>query len=204
MAVQNVFTKLAQKAIAQGAALKNMEDARAWFRREARKQTRVTPEKLLQTAGPFKTLQNLASTSVGKMYMFMYDPKWKDELPYYDKFPLIFPIEFYKDGFLGINLHYLPPAGRAKLMDALYDTLTNDKYDYTTKLRINYSILSSTRKFNLFKPCIKRYLFTHVRSSFQFVNPKDWDKALFLPVERFQKATKTKVYADSMNIARGR
>ena len=45
----------------------------------------------------------------GGMFLFFYNPKLKDKLPYYDRFPLVIPLERYADGFLGINLHYLPP-----------------------------------------------------------------------------------------------
>ena len=48
-----------------------------------------------------------ARPSAGRMSMFIYDPKLKDKLPYYDTFPLVLPIETYSNGFLGINLHYL-------------------------------------------------------------------------------------------------
>ena len=46
-------------------------------------------------------------TVMGKMYFFYYDPKGKKTLATYDRFPLVFPIERYSDGFLGLNLHYL-------------------------------------------------------------------------------------------------
>ena len=49
----------------------------------------------------------------GALNMFIYDPKLKNKLPYYDTFPLVLPIERYRDGFLGINFHYLPYALRA-------------------------------------------------------------------------------------------
>ena len=55
----------------------------------------------------------------GKLNMFFYDPKWKKKLPYYDTFPLVLPIERYPDGFLGINLHYLPIPLRIRLLDRL-------------------------------------------------------------------------------------
>ena len=51
----------------------------------------------------------------GKLNMFIYDPKWKKKLPYYDTFPLVLPLETYPDGFLGINMHYLPIPLRIKL-----------------------------------------------------------------------------------------
>jgi hypothetical protein len=141
----------------------------------------------------------MSPASRGQMFMFFYDPKTKSSLPYYDRFPLIFPINFYKDGFLGINLHYIPPYTRAKLMDSLYSTINNNKYDNTTKLRINYELLNGVGRFNEFKPCIKRYLFSHVVSNFQYVSPDDWDKAIMLPTERFVGKSKDKVWADSMS-----
>ena len=57
----------------------------------------------------------------GRMNMFFYDTKYKKTLPYYDTFPLVLPLEFYSDGFLGINFHYLPIPLRIKLLDGLVD-----------------------------------------------------------------------------------
>lgn len=128
-----------------------------------------------------------AFPEIGQMYMFAYDPKYKNVLPYYDAYPLVFPIEFYSDGFLGINLHYLPPLARAKLLTNLKDLANNDKYDNSTKLTISYNVLKAhSIQFNGFENCIKRYLFAHVRSSFHQVSPYDWDKAVLLPLQRWQ------------------
>ena len=32
------------------------------------------------------------NSTIGKMYFYFYDPKTKDTLPYYDRFPLVIPI----------------------------------------------------------------------------------------------------------------
>lgn len=128
-----------------------------------------------------------AFPEIGQMYMFAYDPKYKNVLPYYDAYPLVFPIEFYSDGFLGINLHYLPPLARARLLTNLKDLSNNNKYDDSTKLVISYNMLKAhSIQFNGFENCIKRYLFAHVRSSFHQVSPYDWDKAVLLPLQRWQ------------------
>ena len=131
------------------------------------------------------------------MYGFAYDPKWKKELPYYDQFPLIFPVEFHADGFTAINFHYLPHILRARLMDALYTTVNNKVYDATTKVRISYDILKGVSKFRLFKPTLKKYLRNHIRSNFFQIASNEWDIALFLPTENFKKASKDQVWADS-------
>ncbi len=135
---------------------------------------------------------------VGRMYMFVYDPKGKDTLPFYDRFPLIFFVEPAEGGFYGINLHYLPPILRAKLMDSLYETQVNGVVsNETTKMKITYRLLKSASRFRWFKPCFKHYLFAHVRSKFVYVPPEEWDMTIFLPTEQFKKATKEQVWKDS-------
>ena len=114
--------------------------------------------------------------------MFVYAPKGKDTLPYYDTFPLILPLEKYDNGFLGLNFHYLPYALRAKLLDAAgQDNLS----------------VEAVKKSKLTKPCIKRYLNGQVRSQFRKIDPIDNLTAIMLPVQRFKKASTTKVWSDS-------
>lgn len=133
----------------------------------------------------------------GRLYFYVYDPKTKATLPYYDKFPLVLPIEKYSDGFLGLNFHYIRPKDRLLLMDKLYDTLTNDRYDEKTKLRANYDLLSNASRFGAYKPCVKRYLNSHIRSGIVEIGVNDWEIALMLPVDNFVGASRTQVYRES-------
>lgn len=178
-----------------GIADTNTVDARDWFRANAKKISTVNDKRIMRDKE--RLTNKMTRYSIGRMFMFYYDPKTKDQLPYWDRFPLIFPIELYPDGFLGINLHYISPLLRAKLMNALYMTVNNKNYDDTTRLRINYSILKSASRFKYFEPCVKRYLFSHVRSRFYYVAPNEWDMALMLPTERFVGAQKAKVFRES-------
>lgn len=123
------------------------------------------------------------NATIGKMYFFWYDPKHKDKLPLYDRFPLVFPIERYPDGFLGLNMHYLSFSERSYLLSQLMKFRSNNKMDETTKLRLTYDLLASTKRLaTASRPCIKRYLFTQVRSPFVEITSDEWDKALELPV----------------------
>ena len=151
-----------------------------------------TPEKILNRQG-----DDEARALIGKMYFFSYNPKWKDKLPWYDTFPLVFPIERYPDGFLGLNFHYLAPKDRAILMDQLKIYANNKKYDETTKLRISYDLLKGFSKIPRARPTVHRYLLNKARSKFVLINADEWEVALFLPVERFKKATKKQVWAHS-------
>jgi len=82
-------------------------------------------------------------------------------------------------------------------MDALYDYANNTRYDESTKIKLNYQLLTSISKMRFFSPCVKHYLDEHVRSRFMYVYPSEWDIALFLPTERFAKKSKTQVWNDS-------
>lgn len=137
------------------------------------------------------------NTFIGKMYFYYYDPKTKDKLPYYDRFPLVLPVENYGDGFLGLNLHYIHPKQRLILLDKLSEYANNSKFDNTTRLRLSYSLLKSSTKIFEAQPCIKRYLFDHIKSRFLEISADEWDIAALLPVEDFQKSSASKVYSDS-------
>ena len=134
---------------------------------------------------------------LGNMYFYSYNPKWKDKLPWYDTFPLVFPIEKYNNGFLGLNFHYLSPKDRAILMDQLKAFATNKLYDETTRLKLRYNMLEGFTKIKRARPTVHRYLLSKIRSKFVLVNADEWEVALFLPVERFKKANKKKVWAHS-------
>ena len=202
--VAYVFDKILQRGVDAGEVPARTRAARDWFR-ETASGFRTTPNELIRGAGNAKGGSALTSRTLpGRMYTFFYDPKTKRDLPYYDRFPLIFKIKNIDGGFLGINMHYLPPQLRAKLMDALYPLATNRKYDETTRLRLTYEILNGATKYRFFKPTIKKYLNSHVRSRYVLINANQWDMALFLPTERFVKKNKNFVWRESRRAIRRR
>jgi hypothetical protein len=190
-----IFDNILIQGARQGIIPARTVAARDWYRSAAGKlMSNISPsvfEKRTDEA------RKVSSMEFGYMYAFKYDPKTKNDLPYYDTFPLIFPVRMDSDGFLGINFHYLPPVLRAKLMNALYSTLTNKKYDDTTKVKISYSILQSASKYRYFKPMLKKYLRSHVRSQFLEIQVNEWDMAIFLPTESFRKADTGRVWEES-------
>ena len=137
---------------------------------------------------------------VGSMYLYNYDAKFKKTLPYYDTFPCIMLVDFDKTGhFLGLNLHYLPPLLRAKLLDAIMDLETYKSEKQRAKMR--YSIITSFAGSDLAKPCLKKYLYSHVVSNFIEIVRDDWHYIAALPLANFVSETGsssiTRVYADS-------
>ena len=138
----------------------------------------------------------------GRMYTFFYDPKTKDKLPYYDRFPVILLLEANQNGFSGLNLHYIPPRYRVKLLNELYDFIvTDDEEDdenMKTRIRVTYEILQSTAKMKFFRPCYKRYLTSHIEGRALEIIPEYWDIMAMLPVGRFEKESVRKVYSESI------
>ena len=147
----------------------------------------VTPNQLLRR-------QPEDDIMLGKMFFYKYDPKFAKKLPYWDMYPLVFPFERAKGGFYGLNLHYIPPRDRAILMDSLNQYASNDKYDKSTRLELTYGLL---KRYGRAVPCVKRYLGDNVKSSTVRIDADEWEIAIFLPVERFQKESNKTVWADS-------
>ena len=209
--VAYIFQRLLEEG---GPSGKNVLDARDWFRGNT---TRARPQQILRGNDPkqhalprFKRVLRQGRFEWGRMIMFQYDPKTKDTLPYYDKFPLIFIIEVTRDGFMGLNMHYLPPILRARMMDGLWDYVPlqeGEKLKETDKLQMMqpYRLLQRIRKLRWYKPCIKRYLNNHVQSRFVTVYPEEWNMALFLPMQTktFIGASQNQVWRESRQIVRG-
>jgi len=190
--MSNLFNNLELEAFRAGITPRTRQ-SRDWFRRRVSNMRRVNRNALMRE----EPIELSNREIVGSMYMFFYDPKGKKELPYYDSFPLVIVIGPADGGFLGLNLHYLPPILRAKFLDSLLDFTNNKKYDETTRFRLSYNLLQRAARMKYFKPCIKHYLNDQVRSRFARVPAPEWEIATFLPTADFQKGNKSKVYSDS-------
>jgi hypothetical protein len=177
----------------KGIGKRQTVEASKWFRRKAKELGQsVKPPALMSEEWRMRS-----RVAYGSMYFFFYNPKWRKELPYYDTFPLIFPVESAKGGFYGINMHYLDYKNRAFLMDALFDIRSDNNFNVKTKLILSYQVLKHSSSLKAFKPCFKHYLNAQVQSRFMKLHPIEWNIALMLPVERFQKKTKRQVWIAS-------
>ncbi len=193
------LTDLAKRKTALDLDFLSRESA-AWYRNEIKKIR--TPGDLAKQIVADKD-RKLKSFNVGGLYHFFYDPITKATLPYYDTFPLVIPLSRGADGFTGLNLHYLPPLYRAAFLDKLIDfEITNDT-DENKRMRVSYEILSVTKNLREFKPCMKYYLNSQVRSRIIPIKPQEWETAIFLPTAKFVKATSNKVYSESLKQIKG-
>jgi|TARA_B100001093_G_scaffold153814_1_gene146556 hypothetical protein len=172
--------------------------SREWFQGKVKELGSVNRTALLKDDALDPTTREIA----GSMYMYFYDPKTKDTLPYYDRFPLVIMVEDAKGGFYGLNLHYLRPDIRAEFLDRLMKLAPNKLTDRTRVNKMRYDLLKGVQKYKEFKPCFKHYLTSHIKSKMVRVPMTDWEIAIFLPTEQFKKKSKTAVWSESLKIAK--
>ena len=193
----SLFDTLQANAFRAGVQART-KDSQKWFQGKLQDMTMPSRQKLLRDPALDTTERNL----VGSMYMYFYDPKHKKTLPYYDRFPLTIMVQEAKDGFHGLNLHYLNYNTRAAFLDELMGLAPNKLQNDTRLRKLRYELLQKTRKYKEFKPCFKHYLTKHVKTKLTRVPMTEWEIAIFLPVEQFRKANKNTVWKDSTRIAR--
>ena len=190
-------------AIATGDVAAKARQAATWFRSIVeRAKIALARETVFQTVIT-EAAQAGGLTSkmwLGKMYFFVYNPKHKMTLPYYDMFPLVLPVERYSDGFLGINFHYLAPKDRAHLLDEIKIFVNDKTLSEKTRIMLTYDMLRGFTKFKRAKPCLKRYITMYMKTQFIPVLPDEWGPAIFLPVENFKKMSKKAVWMESKKI----
>lgn len=129
----------------------------------------------------------------GNLYLFYYDAKYKDTLPYWDQFPCVFPFRSVPGGFLGLNLHYLPYKERFALFKALL-SLNGSAITPNLKMKYSWGMINSMAAADNAQFCIKHYLHDHLASPLSKVAPEDWVTAMLMPVEKFVGQSKEQVW----------
>ena len=124
--------------------------------------------------------------SLGDLFCYHYDPKHKMTLPYYDMFPMIMLIGVESDTFLGLNFHYLAPKLRAILLDRVNKKVGGGAINWKKISKVPYV-----------EPAVKRYRFDHISKKVIQIEKEEEEISIFLPLERFRKAYKSQVWADS-------
>jgi len=191
--MSNLFQTVEQEAFRAGITPRTKE-SREWFRKKVQRM-RVNRRALMRE-DPIEMKNRYI---VGSMFMFFYDAKHRDTLPYWDSFPLSIVVGKAPKGFYGINLHYLPIPLRAKFLDGLMDITTDKKFTENTRFDVTYQYLNRAAKMKYFRPCFKHYLTSQVEGQLAMVPAPEWEIATFLPMAQWQ-GNKNRVYTDSRRI----
>mgnify|MGYP001033262683 CR=1 FL=1 len=175
--MNKLFERYIEKAKEADIDPRGSKESIQWFSRVVRKD-RVINDITKITEGLDKP-----RFKPGEMMTYSYNPKTKDKLDFYDEHPLIIFLDKTKDGWYGLNLHYLSPSIRAKVFEEL-------EYGNKGLARVAYSLSKNPKT----EACLKRYLARHVVSKPKVVPKTMWEIAIALPFEKFIKESNKTVW----------
>ena len=170
----------------------DLDRSNSWYRSQVNRIASGTTAQQL-----FRQGKLARRPSVGRLNLFGYNPKLRKTLPYYDVFPLVLPLEAFSGGVIGMNFHYLPPLLRMRLLERMQAKATDKRFDKNRKFDVTYD---DVKNLGIVKPTIKKYLYSYAQTGFLRINADEAATAIFLPVQRFKKASEAKVYSDSRRI----
>jgi hypothetical protein len=161
--------------------------------KDAVKDTRVSNRRTLLNGDKARTPSNI---QMGNLYFFGYLPESRDKYDFFDEFPLVLMLKREKNGFIGLNFHYLRNKLRADFFDALLDYSDVTNYDVIpgSAMKISYEMLLSPKFKNYYKPCIRSYRFKNFITGLYEIDPRDWKTMMFLPLEKFSKMSREDVW----------
>jgi len=128
---------------------------------------------------------------LGFPVLFVYDAKTKADLPYWDSLPFSIVLTKYSDGFLGINLHYLEWTKRIQLAKKLVRAAKNGrriKYIDIKKAWVSLNLPEA-----LLYLVIRRYLYTHIRSSMKIFDMETFNAAVKDIRPKFKKDSEKRI-----------
>jgi hypothetical protein len=200
---ESIIDTVSRELFEEGLEPETLE-SRRWLMQRAREILSINRREMVNSDSE-RRIRNAWTLFPGRMFLYLYQAKTDAQLKYWDRFPLVMPIERYgRTGFLGINFHYLPPAYRFFLIDRLKVFLNNKKYDETTRVRLSYQLIQRYARLKMVKPCIHMYLYSQIRSKILWIPIDEWDVTLSLPCEAYKGANKQTVWRDSMKAIRKR
>lgn len=166
MAYKTIFEQVKEKA--QG------NPTREWYRTEvfAAKTIQyednpgklITEERVDEQGDVLKRDKNVmrAYPRLFSLMLYGYKAKYREELPYYDKFPLAFVLDVNPKSFFAINLHYYTPSQRIGIVQSLAEN-----------------------KIPRFERGAHKYLLSEVKTPYLHLAEQEWETISVLPLEEF-------------------
>lgn len=148
---------------------------------------------------------------VGKIYTFRYSPKYADELSFYDNQPMSIIIGHVETkagnvNALGINLSFIPPKVRPKILDKIvkvFNTMVIDhniemiqqqKFRSQKELPLYYDICKKILKDSGFEFAIRSYIYSRMETKPKILSYEDWWRLCTFPSKYIQKLNIRAIY----------
>lgn len=149
------------------------------------------PNQVLKSSVILQRMPN-SKLAPGKLYLYSYEPKGKETLPWWDRLPLLLLLKTNPTGFSGINLHYFPWAKRMQIFDSILPRRGYQNPGIGVHLKLSGLAGISNLNYGY-----KNYLRDQVKSKILLIHPVDWMNAVYLPMMDFQKKSKEHVWSKS-------
>ena len=179
MAQDTIFRKIREEAGGRELSVR-------WYRNKIKAlDPRITGPELISEAEKKKIT---ARPNYGMMNLFWYKPLNAKRLKYYDLYPLVIPFKKHRNGFTGLNFHYLSVPMRMNLLErlsAFEDSGTLYSLDVNDIDQLLAFEWMEVKGMKGIKPIVRRYLANYVYSNFLKIGLEDMVVASLLPVERF-------------------
>jgi hypothetical protein len=147
----------------------------------------------------------------GQMVFFKYKPVSESFISrntYYDLYPMVLICDVTREGFEGVNLHYLSPKYRTFLFEQITkrSPVLKAGDEWRNRLLIDYSRLKAQRSMKFFRACYRRYVWDGMKRRPVVLPYQLWDQLVAAETSRFVRARPVTVYRDSYHkvIRRGR
>jgi hypothetical protein len=130
---------------------------------------------------------------LGQVIVFRYIPNSKTK--FYDKFPIVIVTGVSGSTITGLNLHYVPPMDRIKLILLMNSLLFNQKEMDLQKTRVKiFSLLTKKIFAKYIGTAVNNYTIKNIAGKPKLTTPEEWSYLAFLPV--FKGISPSKVYSE--------
>lgn len=137
--------------------------------------------------------RNVKNTLRGQVLLFQYRPK--DKPKFYDRFPIVIVLDFKGRNLLGLNLHYIPPTDRLRILALMNTLIFNPKEPSMQKTRIRILSLLNKQIFTKYLgTAVNYYTVENIVGRPKITAPEEWTHFAFLPL--FRGINPTKLYAE--------
>jgi len=137
--------------------------------------------------------KNAKRKLIGQVLLFRYRPE--NKVKFYDKYPLVLITSFTKSGFVGVNLHYIPPKDRLRLILLMNSLVLNVSEKDRQKIRIRIFSLINKKIFTKYKSTVMNaYIGKNIVGKPKITTPEEWTMFAFLPV--FKGINPSKLYSE--------
>lgn len=183
---QKVFTKMAedlQKANAANINKRIRESIKYFSERNDAKFVDTGRANIsLMTKG----MRGAVNLEPGQIFTYSYHPKHAETLPYYDRFPLILFLDVQKNGnLLGLNLHYLNPVIRSRILGKLIGTVASNVIRHDNRIKITYGMVKELAAYKPLQFAIKSYIPRNIAGKMVRIPPIAWSHAVVFPSQLF-------------------